>query len=514
MDTRKTLKTAAIALALAAIGGKALWQATHGAATPAEPGMLVQPKAGERGFTLGTLAFSPCELDAAHTAATTSAYCAPFQVPEDWDHPGGRRIDLKLALVRSSAPLAARDLIVLLAGGPGQAATEAWPHARAGFAPLLEHRHVLLLDQRGTGGSNALTCKRAGDEDEQAFDLERVRTQTRACLETVSAHADPRLYTTTSALRDLEAVRAALGGPRFDLVGVSYGTRVAQQYAARYPQGVRSVVLDSAVSNEQALGAEFAGNLDAALQAQFAACSAAPACAKAYGDPWANLQRLRDALRARPVEVAYRDPFDNTPKTQRLGPSSLAALVRMYAYLPETSALLPLGITRALQGDYASLAGQMRMLASDLESLADNAMQLSVICSEDADRIEPRAADATTLLGSEFSEVLRAQCAIWPHGARPADFNAPFRSEQPVLILSGEFDPVTPPRYAEQIVKGLPHGRLLVAKGQGHSVMGRGCLPKLVARFVDTLDAAALDAGCIADFSAQPAFIDYNGAAP
>ena len=219
-------------------------------------------------------------------------------------------------------------------------------------------------------------------------------------------------------------------------------------------------------------------------------------------------------MRARPVEVAYRDPFDNTPKTQRLGPSSLAALVRMYAYLPETSALLPLGITRALQGDYASLAGQMRMLASDLESLADNAMQLSVICSEDADRIEPRAADATTLLGSEFSEVLRAQCAIWPHGARPADFNAPFRSEQPVLILSGEFDPVTPPRYAEQIVKGLPHGRLLVAKGQGHSVMGRGCLPKLVARFVDTLDAAALDAGCIADFSAQPAFIDYNGAAP
>jgi pimeloyl-ACP methyl ester carboxylesterase len=512
MEKRNLARYAALALVVTAFAAKALWQRTH--APPPEPGADLVQKADERGFTLGSLAFAPCELDAAHTAATTSAYCAPFQVPEDWDHPGGRRIDLRLALVRSSAPLAARDLVVLLAGGPGQAAIEAWPHARAGFAPLLEHRNVLLLDQRGTGGSNALNCKRADDDEELAFDVERVRVQARACLEAVSKHADPRLYTTTLALRDLEAVRSALGAPRFDLVGVSYGTRVAQQYAARYPQGVRSIVLDSAVPNEQALGSEFAGNLDTALKAQFAACAAAPACAKAFGDPWEGLLRLRDALRSEPVTVTYRDPFDNMPKTQRLGPSSLAALVRMYAYLPETSALLPLGIARALHGDYASLAGQMRMLGSDLQSLADNAMQLSVLCSEDADRIEPRADDAGTLLGSEFSEVLRAQCAIWPHGARPDDFNAPFASDKPVLMLSGEFDPVTPPRYAEQIAKTLPHGRVLVAKGQGHSVMGRGCLPKLVARFVDTLDAAALDTGCIADFSATPAFIDYNGPSP
>ena len=391
MNKRSLVQSAAIALVLAAFAGKALWQRAHASAP--EPGVDLVQKSGERGFTLGSLAFVPCELDAAHTAATTPAYCAPFQVPEDWDHPGGRRIDLRLALVRSSAPLAARDLVVLLAGGPGQAAIDAWPRARGGFAPLLEHRNVLLLDQRGTGGSNALECKRAADADDQAFDLERVPAQTRDCLAMVSKHADPRLYTTTSAVRDLEALREALGGPRFDLVGVSYGTRVAQQYAQRHPQGVRSIVLDSAVPNEQAIGSEFAGNLDAALKAQFAACRARPACAEAYGDPWTNLQRLREVLRSQPVEVAYRDPFDNTPKTQRLDASSVAALVRMYAYLPETSALLPLGITRALRGDYTSLAGQLRMLGSDLESLADNAMQLSVICSEDADRIEPRAGD-------------------------------------------------------------------------------------------------------------------------
>lgn len=512
MNKRNLAQWAAFALVFAAFAGKAVWQRSH-ASTP-EPGVDLVQKSGERGFTLGSLAFAPCELDALHTAATTPAYCAPFQVPEDWDHPGGRRIDLRLALVRSSAPLAARDLVVLLAGGPGQAAVDAWPHARGGFAPLLERRNVLLLDQRGTGGSNALDCKRAPDAQDQAFDLERVRAQTRDCLETVSKHADPRLYTTTLAVRDLEALREALGGPRFDLVGVSYGTRVAQHYAQRHPEGVRSVVLDSAVPNEQALGSEFAGNLDAALKAQFAACAAAPVCAKTYGDPWANLQRLRDTLRTQPVEVSYRDPFDNEPKKQRLDASSVAALVRMYAYLPETSALLPLGITRALHGDYTSLAGQLRMLGADLESLADNAMQLSVICSEDVARIVPRPGDADTIIGGDLADAMRAQCEIWPHGTRPGDFNAPFAGDMPVLILSGEFDPVTPPRYAEQIVKNLAHGRLLVAKGQGHSVMARGCLPKLVARFVDTLDPASLDAGCIADFAATPAFIDYNGAAP
>jgi pimeloyl-ACP methyl ester carboxylesterase len=515
MQTRNAIRITVIVLGLAALAGRYAWQSMRAGSDkdPAQGAALVQ-KPGERGFTLGTLTFAPCELDQPHTTATTRAYCAPFQVPEDWDQADGRRIDLKLALIKSSASLAERDLVVLLAGGPGQAATETWPRARAGFGPLLEHRNVLLLDQRGTGASNALTCAHASDEDTAAFDIERVRTQTRACLDTVSKHADPRMYTTTMALRDLEAVRQALGAPTFDLVGVSYGTRVAQLYALRYPQGVRSVVLDSAVANEHAIGSEFALNLDAALEAQFATCTATPACAKAFGDPWANLQQLRETLRAKPLDVDYRDPVDNTRKTQHLDASTLAGLVRMYAYLPETSALLPLGIAQARAGDYAPLAGQLRMLGSELEGLSDNAMQLSVICSEDADRIEPRADDAQTLLGSELTEALRAQCEIWPHGTRPADFNAPFASDKPVLILSGEFDPVTPPRYAEQIVKTLPNGRLLVARGQGHSVMGRGCFPKLVARFVDTLDAAKLDAGCVADFAAQPAFVDFNGAAP
>jgi hypothetical protein len=137
-----------------------------------------------------------------------------------------------------------------------------------------------------------------------------------------------------------------------------------------------------------------------------------------------------------------------------------------------------------------------------------------VFCAEDADLLGDRSQDAKLILGDALVRVMRAQCEIWPRGTRPADFHKPVKSDKPVLVLEGEFDPVTPPRYGDAIVKGLANGRLLVARGQGHSVMGRGCLPRLVGRFVETADAKALDAGCIADFGPTPAFLDYNGAAP
>lgn len=510
MNTRTWTRAAVALLAIVAVVAwkQRTQRADAGAASPA-------PQLRAEGFDYGRLHFARCELPQPHSSATTAAYCAPFEVPEDWDAPdGGRRIGLRLALVASDAAAVEADPVVLLAGGPGQSAVESWPLVAAAFAPLLRHRHVLLLDQRGTGGSNALTCAHAAGDLEQGFDAARVREQAQACLASVSTHADPRHYTTAMALRDLEALREALGSPRFNLVGVSYGTRVAQQYLKRHPEGVRSIVLDSAVPNDHVLGSAFATNLDASLRAQFAACSATPACAKAFGHPWQSLRALQATLQATPLRVDYRDPVDHAPKQARLDGMGLAVLARMYAYTPETAALLPLAVARARAGDAAPLLGQLRMLERDLESLGENAMQYSVICAEDAPWLEPRAEDADTLLGGVLAEAFRASCSVWPRGERAADFAEPARGDTPVLLLAGEFDPVTPPRYAEQIARTLPHSRVLVAKGQGHSVMGRGCLPRLVADFVATRDAAGLDAGCIADFGPVPAFLDFNGAAP
>lgn len=511
MNTRTWIRVAVALFAIAAVfAWKQRAQRADGMGAPAAPQLRAE------GFDYGRLHFTRCELPQPHSSATTAAFCAPFEVPEDWDAPGGggRRIGLRLALVASEAAAAEPDPVVLLAGGPGQSAVESWPQVAAAFAPLLRHRHVLLLDQRGTGGSNALACPHAADDLEQGFDPARVRQQAKDCLAVVSKHADPRFYTTAMALRDLEAVREALGSPRLNLVGVSYGTRVAQQYMKRHPQAVRSVVLDSAVPNDHVLGSGFAANLDASLRAQLAACTATPACEKAFGDPWQGLRALHATLQAAPLRADYRDPVDNARKQARLDGFALAVVARMYAYMPETAALLPLAVARAQGGDVAPLLGQLRMLERDLESLGENAMQYSVICAEDAPWLAPRPQDADTLLGNALAEAFLATCSVWPRGARADDFAEPAHGDTPVLLLAGEFDPVTPPRYADEIAQTLPRSRVLVAKGQGHSVMGRGCLPRLVADFVATRDAAALDAGCIADFGPVPAFLDFNGAAP
>ena len=188
MTRRTGWRIALVLMALAAIAGR-LWLARSDekpAADASTKGAAIAQTHGERSFTLGSLAFAPCELDQRNSAATTAAYCAPFQVPENWDKPDGRKIDLKLAIVRSNAQVAERDLVVLLAGGPGQAATEVYPRAAAGFAPMLRHRNLLLLDQRGTGDSHPLRCAQDPTDFETAavneVDFEKVRELTQACL--------------------------------------------------------------------------------------------------------------------------------------------------------------------------------------------------------------------------------------------------------------------------------------------------------------------------------------------
>ncbi|MGE5168504.1 MAG: alpha/beta fold hydrolase, partial [Deltaproteobacteria bacterium] len=353
LDTRTVLR---IAIAVAAVGYLAFTQfaKTHDGARQASA--LAAPiPANAKAFTLGTLAFKACELAQKHSGATTSAFCAPFSVPENRDGTTGRRLALRLALIKSDAVAADSDIVVFLAGGPGQSAVDTWPQVAPAFAPLLAHHHVLLLDQRGTGGSNVLECKGDdADKDESGgtagFDAARTKQRTRECLDQVSKHADPRFYTTIDAVADLEAVRQALGAPPFDLVGVSYGTRMAQQYAMRHADGVRSIVLDSVAPNEIALGQDFAANLDNALKLQFAQCEKTPACKSAFGDPYASLMKLRDALREHPQDYSYRDPVTFAAQTKHLNGPSLAGLIRMFAYSPETAALLPLTITEGLKG--------------------------------------------------------------------------------------------------------------------------------------------------------------------
>jgi pimeloyl-ACP methyl ester carboxylesterase len=525
---RITLRTAVLVIATIAAGFVAKYKYSDETAAPSDvprapaevpaPATATPTPLPTRHWQLGTLNLESCELPHRLSGASTAAWCADFDVAEDPAQPNGRHIALHLAVIRADAAEPDADLVVMLAGGPGEAATEAFADT-GWYADVLKHHNVLLLDQRGTGRSHPLDCAktaeaaRAQSVDAAAPDLDVMSKRVESCLEEVQQNADPRYYTTTIAVGDLDKVREALGAAQVDLIGVSYGTRTAQQYLMRHAVAVRSVVLHSSAPNQLILGSDWAQNLDAALKRDFDACVATPACKQAYGDPMQVLRDLRDELRAHPHEVSFRDPRSYETVSRMLTSASLAVVVRLFAYAPETAALLPLSIDAAARGDLGPLLGQERLLTQDLSGDMNSGMAMSVICSEDADQLRERPEDADTVLGNSLIDAVKAQCEVWPHGARPEDFHSPLKSDKPVLILSGSRDPVTPPKYGAEILQGLTRARHLVLEGQGHSFLG-GCVPKLIAQFIDEPDPKRLDARCLDRLGPTPAFVDFNGATP
>ncbi len=466
--------------------------------------------------SLGAMGFEPCTLAATGLPVTVSALCGALGVPEDRAQPQGRSLDLAVALVPSRSKQPQPDPVFMLAGGPGQSAREAFPSVAGAFRELLRERDVVLVDQRGTGGSNPIHCRAPGDaeaKDAPALaDPEAARRFAAECLDGLDA--DPRFYTTSDAVLDLEAVRAAIGAGQVNLVGISYGTRVALEYLRRFPERVRSVVLDGVVPPELALGSEHARNLESALDAHFALCEADADCRRQFGSPRARLEALLAGLRTEPRHVRYRDPLTDGLREDELTTAAVAGVVRLYAYAPQLAAMLPRSLAEASAGRPEVLMAQARMIESLIGEQIALGPQLSVSCAEDADRLRVDPADSGTLMGTEFVAAVLAQCEVWPRGRRPADFNAPVQSDRPVLLLSGELDPVTPLRYGEAVVKHLPNGRHLVARGQGHNVMAAGCLPRLMGRFVATADARGLDAACLEQLAPPPPFLGAYGWGP
>ena len=237
--------------------------------------------------------------------------------------------------------------------------------------------------------------------------------------------------------------------------------------------------------------------------------------------PWGPM-RVRaggvDALRAQlqkaPMVVNYNDPISGEAKQDKLDVGALASVARMYAYSPLTASMLPLLLTQAAQGNGGPLLAQAQMMNQSLGDALMHGMQLSVVCTEDAAELKADPATANTLMGNNTTDYLKAQCEVWPHSKRAENFREPLKSNIPVLLLSGEFDPVTPPRYGDAVAKFLPNSKHVVVKVQGHNVMPVGCAPKIFARFIDSADAKNIDTKCLDTLAYVPPFIGFYGWEP
>jgi pimeloyl-ACP methyl ester carboxylesterase len=435
------------------------------------------------------------------------ALCGTLKRPLDPAHLAGVQIDLQVAVLPALARQKQPDPIFFFAGGPGQSAIALAGAADRLLGRLGDRRDIVLIDQRGTGHSAPLQCDTpsAADAFARALDRTKLVAAMDACRGALQKlpWGDLRFYTTTIAMGDADAVRAALGAERIDLVGGSYGTRAALEYLRLYPQHVRRVVLDGVAPPDMALPDSF--NIDgrAALEAVFRDCAREPVCAGTHAglaDAW---QRLLASL-PRTVDIA--DASTGRPQRATFTRDALNDLVRPALYQPAIAAILPHAIEEAAAGRFDALVALADTGGSGSPIDLSEGEHFSVVCAEDVPRLPAPAATGP----AGFDEVYRRACAQWPRGeVAPAFYTIP-RSAAPVLLLSGGLDPVTPPRHAARVAAALgERARHVVVANSGHGVSSLPCMHDVLQRFIEAADdgaALAVDARCADKMPRPPAY--------
>lgn len=444
----------------------------------------------------GSLSLAPC---VGFSKLTREARCGKYEVFENRKTKTGRKIALNILVLPPTTPNWTNDPVFFLAGGPGQSAVDV---IRSGdfLADLHKTRDLVFVDQRGTGGSNLLDCPITGDPNAMATVLaERYQPEAlKQCRAELEKRADLSLYTTTIAMDDLDEVRDAMGYNRINLLGGSYGTTAAMSYLRQYPDQVRTATLKGVAPVDAKLPVPFARGVEHALDRLFAGCAADAACKKAFPDLRAEFVSVLKRFDGGPVTVAGVNPLTGAKEDVTLSRELFLENIRLQLYSPNTVRLMPVLIHQMYGGQFGSWTSVAYQLMTQIPRALAQGMQLSVMCAEDLPFVTPAMAAQmkNTFYGESRVATLRTVCEGWPRAAVPASFNAPVQSNVPVLMISGDADPVTPPTLAAEALKLLPNGRLVVVPNGTHLTEDE-CLDQLMSRFINDGTAKNLDTACV-----------------
>jgi pimeloyl-ACP methyl ester carboxylesterase len=458
--------------------------------------------------TLGGRPMTACTISGeVPVHASVAGYCGTLQVPEDRSGPEGRSVGLHVAVVPAAGE-AAPDAFFALAGGPGDASSSFFAWLPGLYAGVHATHDIVLVDQRGTGASNPLTLPAMPDTSGLSDTDADARLAAWAEASLASLDADPRMYTSTVAADDLDAVRAALGYDTIDVYGTSYGGELAQYYLRQHPDHVRVAVLDGTTPLDVPVLERMAGSSGHAMDLLLARCAADAACHAAFPDltsEWAAL------VAAFAKGVTVTDPTTGATIVADLttvGPSIHAAL------LTESGASrLPLAIHLAATGQWATV--NELVPPSDAAPAAGPTLLMKdeILCSEAWARFDPAAVerdgggDYAVPFVQAWATGLAALCRHLPTGVVPADDAAPLRTDIPVLWLVGDGDPQDPPANLAAVTSQEPNALVAVMPASEHVVGHLGCGPSVIAAFVDAGTTAGLDTGCLAAGSAPaPSF--------
>ena len=480
--------------------------------------LLLMVRGPAIGQSPAPLQLTDCRISAGPGYPGIEARCGTFSRPLDPANPAQGSIELHIAVVPALTLEPAADPLVPIAGGPGQSTVQFYGSWFSAFERIRQHRDILLVDQRGTGESAPMTCDIDDDIVTGVYSEAQTLKATRECLERLPH--DPRFFTTSIAVADLESVRQALGYGPLNLYGISYGSRVAQHFARRYPDSTRTVIIDGVVPPQLPLGPDIAIESQRAMDRVLDRCAEDVACNERFPTLREDFARLRQDLAGQSLLLSLPNPVTAKIEELEFGNEQFAAAIRLLLYNPRTVALLPLLIDEAANGNVEPLAAQFQMVVTSLTESLNIGMHNAVLCTEDAPFIDYTTVDqealAASYLGPLQLEAINTMCSAWPAGTLDENLREPLRTDKPVLLLSGDADPITPPAYAELAAVELDPDNhwLFTGENQGHGLAIVGCMPRVIGEFVKSMRLEDGVEDCLESAFAMPFFLDYSGPAP
>lgn len=439
--------------------------------------------------------------------------CGFVDVPENYQQPDAKTIGIHYVVLPAVSEGKRADPLLILAGGPGQAATELAPMIAKIFERVRKNRDIVLIDQRGTGKSNPLECDvNHADELLQSDDAENLKKLAEDCL-TQFSDTDTLQYNTLNSIKDFERVRQYLGIKQFNLYGGSYGTRVGLKYLEHYPDSIRTATLD-AVAPPQVVIGPFGFHASLAFNRLVDDCQQQLRCQQRFPAVKAHYEQVRERLQQQAPLLSAKDPLTNQPIDVLLTAQRFSSIIRMALYNPMTRQLLPFTIHEAKQGNYQPVLGLMGSTTVAAQNSIYLGLMLSVVCSEDLPRATEQlfSQDANNdFIGGSTGEAFKALCSVWPADPVEPNWDDPVSSDKPVLLLSGTQDPVTPPRWGDIAARTLPNSKHLIAEHAGHTIASHTCANRIIADFIEAGNVAAIDGGCLKKRVAQPFVLNVNG---
>ncbi len=430
--------------------------------------------------------------------------CAVYLVPENRERGDGPTIPLNIVMLPADS--ARRGALFHFAGGPGQAASEFADGNARRFAAVRRHRDIVMLDQRGTGGSNGLTCAFPSPEARAALLLGNTfpPDDVRRCRDTLTRRADLRQYHTAVAADDVAAVARWLGYEQIDLYGGSYGTRAALAVMRQHPDLVRTATLRAVIAPGGSLPRDNPAGAQASLDRVFAACAAEAPCHSAFPDLRADFRALLARLDSSPPTVAVRDPVSGDSVALPLDRGVVGGALRRMLMDGALIPAVPLTIHAGARGDFEVFRRGIERTIGVAGTLYWG-MGLSVVCTEDPPIIRAHGVPdpAASFLGDRQVRSLLEICGAWPHDAPPPGFDQPVTADIPTLVLSGEFDPATPPEWGAAVARALPNSVHLVMAGVSHAPFPE-CAQTIMTAVVERGSIADLDTSCVTALERAP----------